>query len=134
MTAIVADTHAIIWYLQDAQRLSEQATIALENTLQTGDPIYIAGISLIEVIYLVERNRIPTNAFDQLMDQFAGTDSAFVVIPLDLAIAQTLRQIPRDIVPEMPDRIIAATAQHLNLPLVTRDLRIQSLTTIQTIW
>jgi hypothetical protein len=30
MTAIVADTHAIIWYLQDAQRLSEQATLALK--------------------------------------------------------------------------------------------------------
>jgi predicted nucleic acid-binding protein len=60
--------------------------------------------------------------------------TAFVVVPLDLAIAQTLRQVPRDIVPEMPDRIIAATAQYLNLPLVTRDLRIQALTTIQTIW
>jgi PIN domain nuclease of toxin-antitoxin system len=112
MTAIVADTHTIIWYLQDAQRLSEQATIALENALQAGDPIYIAAISLIEVIYLVERGRISTDAFDQLMDQFTGTNSAFVVVPLDLAIAQTLRQVPRDIVPKIPDRIIAATAQH----------------------
>jgi predicted nucleic acid-binding protein len=34
----------------------------------------------------------------------------------------------------MPDRIIAATAFYLGIPLVTRDLRIQALTNIQTIW
>jgi PIN domain nuclease of toxin-antitoxin system len=134
MTAIVADTHTIIWYLKDADRLSEPAAIALENALQEGDPIYIAAISLIEIIYLVEKNRIPPEAFDELTKQLANTDSPFNVVPLDLAIAQTLRQIPREIVPEMPDRIIAATAQHLNLPLVTRDLSIQALTTVQTIW
>jgi predicted nucleic acid-binding protein len=33
----------------------------------------------------------------------------------------------------MPDRIIAATALHLGLPLVTRDLRIQA-SGIPTIW
>jgi predicted nucleic acid-binding protein len=37
------------------------------------------------------------------------------------------------IVPEMPDRIIAATAIHLGVPLVTRDRRLQS-AGIQTIW
>ncbi len=34
----------------------------------------------------------------------------------------------------MPDRIIAATAFSLGIPLVTRGLRIQALTTIVTIW
>jgi len=34
--------------------------------------------------------------------------------------------LPRDLVPEMPDRIIAATALHLGLPLVTRDRRLQA--------
>ena len=33
----------------------------------------------------------------------------------------------------MPDRIIAATALHLGLPLITRDQRIQS-AGIKTIW
>jgi predicted nucleic acid-binding protein len=38
------------------------------------------------------------------------------------------------VVPDMPDRIIAATALSLSLPLVTRDAKIQAVTTIQTIW
>jgi PIN domain nuclease of toxin-antitoxin system len=37
-------------------------------------------------------------------------------------------------VPEMPDRIIAATALHLNCPLVTRDHKIRAFKDIITIW
>jgi PIN domain nuclease of toxin-antitoxin system len=33
----------------------------------------------------------------------------------------------------MPDRIIAATANHLNLPLVTRDRKIRS-SKVKTVW
>ena len=49
-------------------------------------------------------------------------------------MSATIREIDRATVPDMPDRIIAATALSLNLPLVTRDLKIQELTNIQTIW
>jgi predicted nucleic acid-binding protein len=37
-------------------------------------------------------------------------------------------------VPDMPDRIIAATALNLNLPLVTHDHKILATSVIQTIW
>ena len=47
--------------------------------------------------------------------------------------AEALRTIPGNDIPDMPDRIIAATALHLGLPLVTRDRRLQS-AGIQTIW
>ena len=40
----------------------------------------------------------------------------------------------RATVPEMPDRIIAATALHLNAPLITRDHKIQALQNVQTLW
>ena len=60
-------------------------------------------------------------------------DSGLAVVSLDLSIARALRRIPRAVVPEMPDRIIAATALYLGLPLVTRDLRIRS-ADITTIW
>jgi len=41
--------------------------------------------------------------------------------------------VPRAEVPDMPDRIIAATALHLGLPLISRDRKIQ-LAGLQTIW
>lgn len=132
--AVVADTHTFIWYLCGSNRLSETAIAALDQTIQVGDSIYIASISLIEITYLVERSRIPEAAFEQLNQALADPATSFQVVPLDLAIAQTIRQIDRPTVPEMPDRIIAATALHLNLPLITRDHRIQALQNIRTNW
>jgi predicted nucleic acid-binding protein len=53
---------------------------------------------------------------------------------LSLAVAQVLGQVPKEEVPDMPDRIIAATALSLNLPLVTRGQKIQATSSVQTIW
>ncbi|WP_407894468.1 PIN domain-containing protein [Scytonema sp. NUACC26] len=52
---------------------------------------------------------------------------------LDFNIALTMSEISRSVVPDMPDRIIAATARYLGLPLVTCDTKIQS-ADIETIW
>lgn len=43
-------------------------------------------------------------------------------------------EIPRATVPDMPDRIIAATALHLDLPLITSDTDIRKLTNIEVVW
>ncbi len=37
-------------------------------------------------------------------------------------------------VPDMPDRIIAATALHLNLPLLSRDGQIAQVPSLTVIW
>lgn len=96
-------------------------------------PTYISAVSLVEVVYLVERGRIAADAFERFVRELGQDNPAFKVFPLDYNVASVLRSIPRDIVPDMPDRIIAATALHLGLPLVTRDRRLQS-AGIQTIW
>ena len=59
--------------------------------------------------------------------------SLFELSPLDLAVADALARVSRDAVPDMPDRIIAATALALDLPLITRDGRIRS-SNVRTIW
>lgn len=133
MSAVVADTHTIIWDLSAPEKLSPNAKAALDDVIQAGDFIYIASISVIEIAYLVEKGRIPKIAFEELLEALVDPDTALMLVPLDLAVAQTIRQIPRDIIPDMPDRIIAATALHLQLPLVTRDQKIQA-SAVETIW
>jgi PIN domain nuclease of toxin-antitoxin system len=132
--AVVADTHTLIWYLRNPNRLSETAIATLDQTIQIGDSVHIASISLIEIAYLVEKNRISESAYEQLNHALAELNTSFNVVALDLAIAQIIRHIDRATVPDMPDRIIAATALHLNLPLVTRDHQIQALQSIRTVW
>lgn len=85
------------------------------------------------MIYLNEKTRIPDVALERLNQALSDPYTAWMVIVLDTSIAQSIQQIPRKIVPEMPDRIIAATAVYLDFPLVTRDLNIKQLN-IQTIW
>jgi len=67
------------------------------------------------------------------LSELSRDNPAFRVVPLDSQIAKALRDVRRDAVPDMPDRIIAATALHLSLPLITRDRCLQS-AGIQTIW
>lgn len=105
----------------------------MDEAIAAGDPIYLASISIVEIVYLVEKSKLPNAALEQLNSVLAASDSEVVVIPLDFAVVQAIKEIPRDVVPDMPDRIIAATARYLNLPLVTCDSKIQA-SNIDTIW
>ncbi|MDZ4875308.1 MAG: hypothetical protein CLLPBCKN_004704 [Chroococcidiopsis cubana SAG 39.79] len=118
----------------EPERLSSNALLALDRATNTEQSICISAISIVEICYLVERDRLPKLVLQRLLNVCDARDAVVVSIPLSRAIAETIHQIPRDSVPDMPDRIIAATALHLNLPLVTRDRKIQSLEEVQIIW
>ena len=133
MSDLVADTHAAIWYFAKAPNLSITARTAINQAVQQGENIFLPTISLVEIVYLIEKGRLPSASLSRLLQALNDPASSFVSYELTAAIAYTMQQIPRSIVPDMPDRIIAATALHLNLPLVTADHKIQA-SQIQTIW
>lgn len=133
MGPVVADTHAILWYLLASDKISQNATIALDEATTAGDPVFVTSISVVEVVYLIEKGRLPEVAFERLMDALTESNSGFTVVPLDLDIIHSIRKIPRNAIPDLADRIIAATALHIDLPLVTRDRRVQE-AGIRTIW
>ena len=133
MTAVVADTHAVLWLLTNSAQLSQPARFALEQAILAGEPIYVASISVVEVVYLVDKNRLPKSALDRLIAALRNPTSGLALVPLNQDIAEAMTQISIKIVPDMPDRIIAATALYMKLPLVTRDRKIQA-APLTTIW
>jgi len=76
-------------------------------------------------IYLQEKGRIPVALKTQLDAELRAGTSGLVLAALTPAVANTVARVPRAEVPDMPDRIIAATALHLGLPLISRDHKIQ---------
>ena len=133
MSSVVSDTHTILWYLASDPRLSLRAKQAMEETTDGGDPILLPTICIVEATYLVEKNRIQTEALARLEHAVSSPDSFVEPVSLTAEIAVALKKIPRSSVPDMPDRIIAATALALGLPLVTRDGKIRA-SGIDTIW
>ncbi|MGI0482154.1 type II toxin-antitoxin system VapC family toxin [Geminocystis sp. CENA526] len=134
MTAVVIDTHVLIWYIFESHRLSEIALKTIEKANTNNSQIYIPSISLIEITYLVEKGRIVKEVLTRVNQAIDDSNVNLFLVPLDRNITSNFEEIDKSIVPEMPDRIIAATALFLQLPLITRDLKIQNLPNIQTIW
>ncbi len=133
MICAVADTHALIWYLYDDKRLSAKARRFFDETAERGDQIGFSAISLIEIVYLVERGRINPNTLELLLQVLESEGAALIELPVDHAVATALRDVSWESVPDMPDRIIAATALGLDVPVISRDEKIQ-LSKLKTIW
>ena len=133
MRSMVLDTHAIVWYLLEPSRLSDRALSSIRQAVREGDPVFVSAVSILELIYLVEKGRIDGLALTLLVERLSSPNAGIICVPFDYRTALAARQIPRDQVPDMPDRMIAATALHLGVPLVTRDRRIQE-SGVQTVW
>lgn len=132
MSRIVSDTHSLLWFLNNDARLSKKASDAMDEAELRG-AIYVPTIVIVEMRYLAEKNRISLSAYQTALQTLRNPMTSLRVVSLDLEIADALDQISRAAVPDMPDRIIAATAKYLGLPLVTADRRIQS-SGINFIW
>jgi len=133
MLRAVADTHAAIWYIFADERLSATARTMIEEAAADGDQIAFSSITLAEIVYLSEKGRIDPATLDRLLTAVDSEDAVLIEVPFDRHVAQALREVERAQVPDLPDRIIAATALHLGLPLISRDGKIQ-LSGVNTIW
>ncbi len=133
MPDYVTDTHGLIWYLEDHSRLGATASQLFDACDRGEIAIYIPTISLVEIVYLQEKGRIPADLKARLDVELQAGRSNLALTDLTAGVANALAHVPRDEVPDMPDRIIVATALYLELPLITRDRRIQ-LANVKTIW
>ncbi len=132
MVLALSDTHALLWYAFNDARLSDAAGRLMDDAEASGDQVGISAISLVEIVYLIEKRRIPAESLDRVRSLFDQGGMLREVV-VDRGVATSLARVPRSEVPDMPDRIIAATALHLGVPLISRDGKIRA-SSVRTIW
>jgi PIN domain nuclease of toxin-antitoxin system len=129
----VADTHAALWYLLKNPSLSATARRFMDDAAAAGQDIVVSPISLAEIVYLVEKNRLPASAYADLKSALADPEYVIEEAPLNGEIVDAMLKVSRADVPDMPDRIVAATGMHFGVPVISRDGRIRA-SSVETIW
>jgi PIN domain nuclease of toxin-antitoxin system len=133
MPAVVVDTHTIVWYFSADSRLSANAADALDSATAAGERIHVPSICLVELTCLVEKGRLPIAARDRLIHALDDPTTPCLLASLDSMVADALESVSRVEVPDLPDRIVAATAVDLRVPLISRDRNIRA-SQVHTLW
>ena len=133
MIAGVAGTHAALWYLFGDSRLSASAKTFIDEAARSGRKVVLSVISLAGILYLIEKNRLPFSAYEKLRQALGVVEYVIDEAPLTTGIVEAMKQVPRADVPDMPDRIVAATAVYFGVPVISRDGRIRA-SNVLTIW
>ena len=125
----VADTMAIVLHLE--KRKSGTNVKQILTDAENGNAVvHVPAIVFAEILYLSEKKRIVLTLSDvenQLskFPNFRSQELSFEIVK----IAETITDIP-----ELHDRLIAATAKHLGLELITNDPKIQNSAFVKTVW
>lgn len=118
------DTHVLVWYLVGSDRLSEELKQEIDEVRRTGGRILVSTIVLSEALYIAESGRSVDQdmderlAFDALYERISeGT--GFEIVGFGRGVLEEAVGI-QDI-PELHDRIIAATAKFYGAEVLTDD-------------
>ena len=125
----VADTMALVLHLES--RRSSPAVKSIFDSADLGNiTIHIPAMVFAEILYLSERKRITLTLTE--VESHLQTFGSYRESPMSFAIVENARQITD--IPELHDRLIAATAKSLNIDLITNDPKIQASQFVHTIW
>src|SRR3989338_4188822 len=108
MEKYLADTHALVWYAEGNGSLGPQARKALDVAKEARGIIYFSLISLMEMDYLVRRNKIAAGILKSIAAVAFHVDSTLQSLPVDRAVYEAFMEISPEKIPELPDRIVAA--------------------------
>jgi predicted nucleic acid-binding protein len=119
----------LIRYLSQEGQIGKAAFKIMEETDQGIHTIWIPAATLVEILYLSEKNRIPLS-FQEVKRRIDGADN-YKIVDLGFEIIELAGAIKGL---ETFDRLIVATAKYLGLPILTSDKEIKDRSGIEVIW
>jgi len=135
---VVADTHALHWFLTADERLSERARETISEAQQDPDAGVVVSVATrLDLHYLVRSKKMTLDLARQL---WAETDDAEINIEAAAITKAVVEHFDReDLAPlrDPWDRLIVATAIGLDVPLVTKDKTITAVAAtgaLEVIW
>lgn len=125
---IVLDTQALVWMNLAPRKLTRKATEALAGAAV----LFVPSICLWEISMLVHYGRLelPCAPLEWFNDICGLPGIRFQAITPQIAVLSGSIAMHGD----PADRLVVATAQALNAPLITADRKIQALDSVATIW
>lgn len=120
---VVLDTHALVWWVSDSDRLSATA----RARISAADDVVVSTASAWEIALLCDAGRIALDRPVRTWVHDATRQLPLRPVPIDIeialaAVALGVRGFHRD----PADRFIYATAQLRRAPLVTKDAAIHT--------
>ena len=126
--AVVVDTHALVWFLEDSPQLSEMASRQFDEIEAGRATGIVPTMVLAELLHLTE-SRKKTIDFQSALRVLH--DVKLRLFPLEVRTLERAQQVKGL---ELHDRIIVATALLLGGRLLTRDQEIRESDYVDCIW
>jgi len=125
---VVLDTHAVLWWASDNERLSSRA----RRVIMQADRLGVPAIVFWETSLLVRKHKLDLG---MSVREWAVKIQAIPRIdPLPLTADIALLADSLSMHPDPVDRFIVATAIHHRVPLVTKDRLLRLLRVVKTVW
>ncbi|MEO7084688.1 MAG: PIN domain-containing protein [Gemmatimonadaceae bacterium] len=130
----VVDTHALIWWITGTMRRLGRGARSFVDLVDSGRAVAcIPTVSLVELSEAIQSGGVTLGIpFADLVDRLESAPSRYNVVALTSSIVSRSHDLFS--IPERGDRLIAATAMELGIPLVTRDPQIAKAAQVDVLW
>lgn len=117
MNELILDTHILLWYFREPERISNNIVQQIDNS-----KLYLSAISCFEIVWLLEHNRITLNGYDTFESWLDDVKQSLdlTILPVTCQIGSLAVRLPEHH-KDPQDRLIIASAIVHNFKLASAD-------------